>query len=66
MKKILNSFIVCLLSVIIVSCHNNENIESATEKKECCIETDSSGGEKKNVSCYFERHVISPCRSGSS
>ncbi len=36
MKKILNSFIVCVVSIIIVACHDSKKTENDVEEKECC------------------------------
>jgi protein SCO1/2 len=36
MKNILNNFIVCLVSIIIVSCHDDKNSKKNGEEKECC------------------------------
>lgn len=36
MKNILNSFIVCLVSIIIASCYNDKKLDVEGEEKECC------------------------------
>jgi protein SCO1/2 len=36
MKNIINSFIVCIVAIIIVACHDNEKLEKDTKEEECC------------------------------
>ncbi|MBK8369256.1 MAG: SCO family protein [Bacteroidetes bacterium] len=36
MKNIINSFIVCIVSIIIVACHDSKKTENDVEEKECC------------------------------
>lgn len=36
MKNIINSFIVCVVAIIIVACHDNEKLEKDTKEEECC------------------------------
>lgn len=36
MKNIINSFIVCLVSIIMVACHDSNKTENDIEEKECC------------------------------
>jgi protein SCO1/2 len=48
MKNILYSFIVCLASLIIVSCHNSEKTENISEKKECCKKETNTNVEISN------------------
>ncbi|MBK6832789.1 MAG: SCO family protein [Bacteroidetes bacterium] len=36
MKNIINSFIVCVVAIIIVACHDNEKLEKETKEEECC------------------------------
>lgn len=49
MKNIVNNFIVCLFSIVIISCQDNKETGSVGEEKECCkkevsANTDISSG----------------------